>query len=320
MLRALFFMVLCLSIFWFSPANSQSRPHRAAELFLSKKLSDENRSSKFLFDEPIRKGNIWIFETRKPDGFVLVKETDSCRIVGYSTRNRFTRDNKIPGPAQAFVETLDRMTDLEIISNKLKTSPNPVGPMIRTRWSQEGYFNYYCPEDINGPDNHVYAGCAAVAMGQILRYYGKSNDFQVTASTTDYEYGTLKATIGNYDWNAMENQPITIDTEVSQLLYGLGVLTRMDYGPSGSTTSNYNVYDSFKKLKYFDAIRMIRSTTVLDVWIRNFTRNIEDYQPIYVSGSGHSFICDGIDADGMFHFNLGSCWIMPRLLMRTLLK
>jgi hypothetical protein len=305
MLRALFFMVLCLSIFWFPPANSQSRPHRAAELFLSKKLSDENRSSKFLFDEPIRKGNIWIFETRKPDGFVLVKETDSCRIVGYSTRNRFTRDNKIPGPAQAFVETLDRMTDLEIISNKLKTSPNPVGPMIRTRWSQEGYFNYYCPEDINGPDNHVYAGCAAVAMGQILRYYGKSNDFQVTASTTDYEYGTLTATIGNYDWNAMENQPITIDTEVSQLLYGLGVLTRMDYGPSGSTTSNYNVYDSFKKLKYFDAIRMIRSTTVLDVWIRNFTRNIEDYQPIYVSGSGHSFICDGIDAGGMFHFNLG---------------
>ncbi len=305
MLRSRVFMVLCLSALCFYLANGQSGPQRIAMQFLSDKLINENRSSVFLFDAPTRQGNIWIFESRNPDCFVLVKEADSCLIVGYSTGNRFTHDKKIPAPALTFVESLSSMSGPEIKANHLKSNYKSIGPMIRTRWSQEGYFNYYCPEDENGPDNHVFAGCAAVAMGQILRYYGKSNDFLITATNTDYKYGTMTATIGNYDWNIMENQPITIDPEISKLLYGLGVITKMDYGPSGSTTSNFNVYESFKKLKYFDAIRMIRSTTVLDVWLRNFTRNIEDFQPIYVSGSGHSFICDGIDEDGMFHFNLG---------------
>ena len=142
-------------------------------------------------------------------------------------------------------------------------------------------------------------------MGQIIRYFGKFNNFQLTAVSDDNTYGELTATIGNYDWNRMENRPITIDTEVSEFLFGLAVLTGMDFGPSGSSTSNYSVYEGFKKLKYFTATRMIRSQTTSDAWIKNFYQNIADFQPVYVSGSGHSFVCDGIDSDGMFHFNLG---------------
>ncbi|TSA38120.1 MAG: T9SS C-terminal target domain-containing protein [Porphyromonadaceae bacterium] len=303
--RIRFIMVLCLSLCCCSLAFGQSRPQKAAEQFFNKKLLENGIHPDFRFDEPIRYGNIWIFECRYPEGFVLVRESDSCRIVGYSTRNRFTRNNKIPAPALTFVESLSRYTEADIKPSRLKTKYNPIGPLIRTTWSQEGFFNYFCPEDPIGPDNHVYAGCAAVAMGQIIRYFGKFNDFQLTVVNEDYRYGTLTATIGNYDWNRMENRPITIDTEVSEFLFGLGVLTRMSFGPSGSSTSNYNVYDGFKKLKYYSAIRMIRSSTTAEVWIKNFYQNMVDFQPVYVSGSGHSFICDGIDAEGMFHFNLG---------------
>ncbi len=300
-----YIMVLCLSTLCYNVAIGQLRPQKTAEQFFLRKLLEEKASLDFSFGKPIQRGNIWIFECKDRAGFVLVQESDTCRVVGYSTGNRFARNNEIPPPALSLLESLSNCPDSEFKSPPVKTGYNPIGPMIRSTWSQEGYFNYFCPEDPDGPDFHVYAGCVAVAMGQILRYYGKFNDFLVSAVSEDSRYGILTATIGNYDWSRMENRPITIDTEVSQLLFGLGVLTRMDYGPSGSSSSNFNVYDSFKKLKYYTATRMVRGTTTPEVWAKIFHQNIADFQPIYVSGSGHSLVCDGIDSEGLFHFNLG---------------
>jgi len=303
--RIRFIMVLSLSVCWFSFAFCQQHPREVAEQFFYRKLKGNGINTVFRFEPPVRQGDIWIFECKNPEGFVLVKEADCCRIAGYSIQNRLTRNNMIPGPAMTFIESLAQCSETDFNPAGLKSSYHPIGPMISSAWSQEGYFNYYCPEDPAGPDNHVYVGCTAVAMGQIIRYFGKFNDFQLAAISEDINYGTLQATIGNYDWNRMENRPVTLDTEVSQLLFGLGVLTRMGYGPTGSSTSNYNVYEGFKKLKYLSATRMVRGTTVNDTWIKNFYQNIADFQPVYLSGSGHAFICDGIDADGLFHFNLG---------------
>jgi hypothetical protein len=303
--RTLLTLVLCLSLFRFFPVIGQRAPAEVAEQFLRDKLTTSQNLAGFHLEKPLKHGNIWIFESLDPAGFVLVKEEKHCTVVGYSTANRFTRNNLIPAPALAFLESLSGGTVPAEDPERMKSGFQPVGPLIRTTWSQEGFFNFYCPEDPDGPDNHVYAGCAAVAMGQILRYYGKFNDFQLTAEHNDNEYGKLTAVIGNYDWNRMENRPITIDPEVSRLLFGLGVLTRMNFRPSGSSTSNFNVYDAFKKLKYYNAIRMVRATTTSEVWTGNFHQNIASCQPVYVSGSGHSFVCDGIDAQGLFHFNLG---------------
>ncbi|MFA6481377.1 MAG: C10 family peptidase [Bacteroidales bacterium] len=303
--RFKFIMVLCFSQCWLVYSFGQRDPGATAEKFFAQKLVDNHLPIAFHFDDPIRYGNLWIFECSDPKGFVLVRKSDSCRVVGYSVSNLFTRYKIIPSPALAILQSISAGNDQENEIERRKTACKPIGPLLRTTWSQEGYFNYYCPENAEGPDNHVYAGCVPVAMGQILRYFGKFNDFQLTVSYEDFPYGTLTANLGNYDWERMENRPITLDTEVSKLMYGLGVLTKMGYGPSGSSTSNFNVYDGFKKLKYFTAIRMIRSVTTPEVWSRNFHQNISDFQPIYVSGSGHSFVCDGIDAEGLFHFNLG---------------
>jgi hypothetical protein len=300
-----FFMVLCLFPSCFYLTISQSEPQKAAELFFKNKLLEKQARTEFRFKPPVQKGNIWIFESTSPEGFVLVDESKNCQIVGYSTNNLFMYEQGIPTPAVVFLESLNSAPDDLSSSGPIKTHYIPVGPMIRTTWSQEEFFNYFCPIDSAGPNNRVYAGCAAVAMGQIIKYYGKFNDFVVPAEFEDHLYGKLTDTVGNYDWGRMENKPITIDTEVSKFLFGLGVLLRMDYGPGSSTTSNFMVYEGFKKLKYYTAMRMIRGTTTPEVWLQSFIRNIYEYQPIYVTGSGHSFICDGVDAAGLFHFNLG---------------
>ena len=296
-------MVLCLSLSAGLYAQSQSGAREAAESFFRDKLDGIGIHRSFRFVKTERHGDVWVFECGDPAGFVLVKNAPGYPVAGYSTANRLSRDGRIPGPANRFLEALAAAPPEAF--RPLKSGYRPVEPMLRTIWSQEGFFNYYCPEDLAGPDGHVYAGCAAVAMGQIIRFYGKFNDFNVSDSFTDPAYGTLSATVAGFDWTRMENRPVTVDTEVARLLYGLGVLVHMNFGTTSSTTSNYSVYDAFKRLKYFNAIRLMRSGVSPEEWLRNFVSNIQDFRPVYVSGSSHSFVCDGMDAGGFFHFNLG---------------
>jgi len=305
MIRISLYLVLCLSLIWFDHCPCQSLAEQAARDFLARREVSYAVKSLSDFDKTGHFGNIWIFERHNPDGFVLVKETDTLRIVGYSLQNRFYRGDSLNSTAKTFLEALSSAENLDILEHPMKTHFNPAGPFLQTRWSQDEYFNFYCPEDDQALNGHVYVGCAAVAMGQILRYYGKFNEFLFQVSVDNYQYGELTSTLGNCDWMGMENVPITLDTEICRLLFGLGVLTDMSYGPTASSTSNYMVYEGFKKLKYFDAIRMARATTERSVWITNFYQDIADSKPIYVSGSGHSFVCDGIDSAGLFHFNLG---------------
>ncbi|MFH0761156.1 MAG: C10 family peptidase [Bacteroidota bacterium] len=305
MIRIRLYLILCLSLIWFDHCPCQSLAERTARDFLARREVSLAVKSLSGFDKTGHFGNIWIFERHDPDGFVLVKETDTLRIVGYSLQNRFYRGDSLNSTAKTFLEALSSARELDFLDNPLKTHFNPAGPFLQTQWSQDEFFNFYCPEDDQALNGHVYVGCAAVAMGQILRYYGKFNEFLFQVSAENYLYGELTSTLGNFDWMGMENVPITLDTEVCRLLFGLGVLTDMSYGPTASSTSNYMVYEGFKKLKYFDAVRMARSSTERSVWVNNFYQDIADSKPIYVSGSGHSFVCDGIDAEGLFHFNLG---------------
>jgi Leucine-rich repeat (LRR) protein len=298
-------VALSLSLQCYLPLTGQEDPHTTAELFFRQRLNESGYTGEFQFETPVRLDGLWIYESEDPAGFVLIRACEGNPVAGYSIRNRFTRNDTVPAPAQGFVRSLSSCPASAFSSSGLKTSYRPVGPMIRSTWSQEGWFNYYCPEDPDGPDGHVYVGCAAVAMGQIVRFYGKFNDFEVTESYSDPRFGTISATVGNCNWTQMEERPITTDTEVSRLLFGLGALMHMNYSSVSSTTSNFNVYDTFKKIKYFNAIRLMRSGTTPEFWVQNFINNIRDYRPVYVSGSSHSFVCDGMDAQGFFHFNLG---------------
>ena len=299
-------LILCLSIIGTDPSFSQaSSAEEVAWQFLTRKLQLPDSLGTPGFDKINYRGNIWIFEKVHPQSFVLVRNSDPPHVIAYSLSNPFFPFDSVNSPLGMLLETLSSAPQTSKTDNLHKTTHDPAGPFLQTQWGQDWPFNFFCPEDEQGQNGHVYVGCAAVAMGQILRYYGKFNNFLFQAEFESPAYGLLISSLGNYDWVRMENIPIAMDLETSRLLYGLGVLTHMSYGPTASTTSNYMVYEGFKQLKYFDAQRMVRSATAPAVWIENFHQNIADSKPIYVSGSGHSFVCDGIDSEGMFHFNLG---------------
>ncbi len=46
-----------------------------------------------------------------------------------------------------------------------------VGPLCQTLWNQNYPWNSQCPEDPEGNGGHVYAGCVATAMGQVMKFW-----------------------------------------------------------------------------------------------------------------------------------------------------
>lgn len=102
-----------------------------------------------------------------------------------------------------------------------------------------------------------------------------------------------------------ENQPITIDLEVSDFLSDLGILIHMTYSPSGSSGNSHRTLEAFHELGYINGIILRKSKFTPESWTESFYQNLSEYKPIMVTGGGHAFICDGYSMDGLFHFNLG---------------
>ena len=46
-----------------------------------------------------------------------------------------------------------------------------VSHLLDTSWGQGTYYNAQCPADPAGPGGHAVAGCEAIAMAQVMRYW-----------------------------------------------------------------------------------------------------------------------------------------------------
>jgi len=298
--------ILCLSLLFSFQLFSQSpTAEQLALQFLSNRQQQTLQPESTPFDKAEKHNSIWIFEKENPKCFVLVKEASPPYIIGYSLDNLFFAKDTTHSPIPMILESLDAVSPDHHPDTPGKSTFNPIGPMVQTHWGQDQFFNFFCPADEASTDGHVLVGCAAVAMGQIMRYYGKFNKFSFPVTYQSPKYGPLHSTMGNFQWEQMEDAPLTIDLETSRLLFSLGILTEMAYSPNFSTTSNFMAYNGFKQTNYLDAKRMIRIETDSVSWLQTFYDNIADSKPLYVSGSGHAYVCDGMDATGMLHMNLG---------------
>lgn len=261
----------------------------------------------FKFDRITVKGDLAVFEKFAPASFViLVKTPESFALAGYSCKNLFfggefsiaRQDLLLEGLEEGVLMDPGRLKGTRYLSKS-------IGPLIQTQWGQGQFFNYYCPHDSRGPNGRVYAGCVAVAMGQIIRYFSGFNSINMQHSYNSGTYGTLQARIGPYNWSAMEDAPVTVNLEVSDFLYDLGVLLHMTYSVSGSLSNSHRALEAFHELGYPNGIILRKSKFSIESWTEIFYQNLSEYKPVMVTGGGHAFICDGFSEDGLFHFNLG---------------
>ena len=278
---------------------------------------------------------LYVFNTS--DGFIIVS-ADDCEtpIIGYSREGRFDPNNVPVQMADYFQDFIDRIQygiENQIVANEVtarqwelvkatgqlndnKTAKS-VGPLLTDKWNQGCLYNNLCPE-MQGPCDHAEVGCVAVAMGQIMHYHNYPTTGWGTNSYTNLGQ-TISANFGNttYDWNHMPDSLTESSTEaeveaVATLLYHCGVSVKMSYGINGSLANTDDVSKALSR--HFSYSRQVHKEKKKEFseteWTAMIENDLDQQRPVMYSGFGngnigHAFVCDGYDANGLFHFNWG---------------
>lgn len=190
-----------------------------------------------------------------------------------------------------------------------------VAPMLKTAWSQDAPFNNH----LNFGDGVCKVGCAAVAAGQIMYYWGGRYYHRgckaVTAYTTfsnHYKVGGLEP-IKVFDYPHLSAKKPSGEKgieAVATLLEYLGKSFRSDYTRGGTGATPKDVATSLKtNFRMGSNIRMVFASKGAEAFEDAIYSDISQGRPAIVcgytaSGGGHAFVCDGYKF-GKYHFNWG---------------
>jgi hypothetical protein len=291
-------------------------------------------SLELVFTETVEGNPVYyIFNALDNNGFIIISAEDNVfPILGYSFEGSYTDQ---PGfEATNFNYWMDNYTDQIVYSreNSLKADEfisaswnelleptqikkdfDSVDPLLTTLWDQGTYYNQLCPSDNSGPGGHVWAGCVATAMGQVMKYHDHPAQGTGSHSYNAAGYGNQSANFGatTYNWSSMPNQINSNNTAIATLLYHLGVSVDMQYSPSGSGAFSSDARDAL--VEYFsyseNAQLLPKNSFPIETFVNKIKNELDLNRPVYYSGSGsgggHAFVCDGYQGDDYFHFNWG---------------
>lgn len=275
----------------------------------------------------------------QPKGFVIVSADDRARpILGYSTESGFRADeiadglqsffkNYRAGFSQIFerdeprteeaIHDWDRLATTGLINDAKITREVP--QLLTCTWNQSALYNDLCPVDSLGSNNHVYAGCVATAMSQIMYYWQWPQNGLGTHIYSCYPYGDFYVdyTTANYRFDLMPDFLDWTSTpeeiyEVAKLQYHAGVSVDMGYSPEGSGAMSQSVPSALIDHFRYDPLSVYYDAQMWHTnseWNSLLRENLDLSMPLYYSASGsdggHAFVCDGYDDNNMFHFNWG---------------
>ncbi len=266
-------------------------------------------------------------------------------ILGYSEDGIFETENIAPGLGfmmedyqesityainEAVVATPEIEAEWQSLDKTGRLKPAQrsrvkIGPLCPTSWDQYWPYNYYCP-DLNKPfasNGKAVVGCVATAMSQIMKYWEHptqgTGSHSYKPNTDMYDYPEQSANFGEttYDWAYMpyqidKNSPMEQIQAVALLGYHCGVAVEMMYDDDGTGSGAYSVDVPYALYKYFGyAQSNFRPRTVSSqIWDSYIIDALEMRRPIFYAGTsndggGHAFVCDGVDENGLFHYNYG---------------
>lgn len=272
-------------------------------------------------------------------GFVIVSADDrAIPILGYSTESSFDVHD-IPINMAVYLKEYERSIVYAIENeiepsdktvqewNNLETNryatkgTRTVEPLLGTlTWHQNCYYNDLCPVDAGGQCGHVYAGCVATAMAQIIKFWGQPSIG--TGSHTYHPSGYPQQSVNygqtTYNYSIMPDKLDSLSTAdeifaVAQLQWHCGVAVDMMYGINGSGAYSSDVPEAMSSHFNYNSqmYQHSRDNYSLTQWQNKLRESFDAGKPVYYSAQddggagGHAFICDGYDANDMFHFNWG---------------
>ncbi len=273
----------------------------------------------------------YVFNIKNKTGFIIIAADDNTfPVLAYSFKGNYNLNEEKP---PAFIEWMNNykqqinyIRQNNISKNKtvnaqwkkysfipdisVKGTKATLGPLLTTTWNQGCYYNTDCPADA-GPCGHVWAGCVATAMAQVMKYHNHPPQGTGSLTYSCPPYGSLSADFGNtvYGWGSMPNSLSGENSEVAQLMYHCGVSVYMSYGTSGSGAWLSSVPTALKSyFSYSVTTHSLSKNNYTEAeWENMLTDELNADRPLEYAGGNHAFVCDGYQgaSNNHFHFNWG---------------
>lgn len=252
-------------------------------------------------------------------GYVVIAGDDRVpAVLAYSDEGRFDAAAVPP----AMQELLDGYAAQMELLDQAQPAPRltartPIEPLLKSHWGQSAPYNIMTPY-VSGV--HAPTGCVATAMAQIMYCH----QYPARATTTIPSYTSSSNAIFmpslspvDFNWTAMNDLYYSNDTTstaakaVATLMKYCDQALSMDFQKSVSNASTALI--PYALSTYFGYKASARYVSRLNYSTEDWEQMLYDElaagRPVAYAGNkksgGHSFVCDGVDADGLFHINWG---------------
>ena len=339
--------VLTMGKMFAGPVDAQ-RAQQIGQSFLSTAKGAQKLDIQLVHTSATR-GDVdyYVFNVSGDNGFVVVAGDDRVKpILAYSTTGRFNPNDIADGfefTLNSFCEEIQYVRDNNLAVtpdikaewtsvaatgkiNQDRATRAVVGPLCQTIWNQNYPWNSQCPEDAEGSGGHVYAGCVATAMAQVMKFYDwpPMGTGSHTYNPDGYAQQTANFGETEYHFELMPNELDSLSTEedyfyIAQFQHHCGIAVDMQYSGNGSGAYSEDVPSALRNYFRYNCDDHITN----DNWwgVGGYTNEewaqmlkdggLDENIPLYYSGQddnwqgGHAFVCDGYDENDYFHFNWG---------------
>lgn len=218
---------------------------------------------------------------------------------------------------------------------KTVNSPDPATSSIRgeglveSRWTQNYPYNQLCPRDPSTSYSYSYAGCPAIAMGQIINYLRTTQDTRFTDDDDYYHNYAGRRYYIDDDWETLQfpsflqlNELLDevdatfqrgenlSDYLAAAVVFACGTACTQVYTSQGSGT--FYVDQAFEAYQRFGFTDCVLYREPSDEMYATLISNLQAGYPAHLAVEnpagtvGHNVVVDGFrESDGKFHINFG---------------
>lgn len=199
--------------------------------------------------------------------------------------------------------------------------------LITSHWTQDAPYNKMCPRD-PVTNSYSYAGCPAVAMGQIINYlrttqgtrFDDSDDYRHNYAGRNYDidddwetigfpsFPTLNEYLDQADEVFATGEDATGDLAAA-IVFACGTACTQVYTSQGSGT--FQVEQAFEAYRRFGFDDCVLYKDPCDEMYEILIDNLQNGYPAHLAvespdgQNGHNVVVDGYRGDGYFHMNFG---------------
>lgn len=307
-----------------APVTAEQALQRALSSGMSRAVSSQRNDMKLVHTQVMDNGvaSAYIFTKGEDRGFAILSADDcSVPVLGYSDKGSIDADN-LPPSLKWWLDECGRRAEWlsrrgvseSEVSVYAPAGWTAVAPLMTTTWNQDAPYNANCPT-VGGSKSPT--GCVATSFAQVMNYFEYPKRGRGTIRYSDSGVTRTLRLDKDFEWDLMDDSYTKGSyTEaqaeaVAYLMQACGYAVEMGYGAEMSGAQSYKLVNGM--VTYFryspDAIYREREIFSTSQWTEMVYNNIKNVGPVIYDGrsidGGHSFVCDGYDGNGYFHFNWG---------------